>query len=123
MSAPVIALTKEEAEVIARANAALSWVACDDFPWPGYGDGGIKRHADELRDCLADHARLTANAIHPADLFPDLGRGQDNAMEQALDRVTADIRCWTRDLVRFGDKAEEARAREEAALAARGEAA
>ena len=118
-----IALTVEEAEAIARANTALSWVACDDFPWPGYGDGEIKRHADELRDCLADHAALINEDRHPADLFPDLGRGQDNAMEQALDRVTDDITNWTRDLVALGDKAEEARAREEAALAARGEAA
>lgn len=123
MSAPAIALTAEEAEAIGRANAALSWIAADDFPWPDFGDGEIKRHADELRECLADHARLTRNDIHPADLFPDLGRGQDNAMELALDWVASDIRNWTRELVALGNKAEEAKAREEAAIAAKGEAA
>ena len=108
-----IALTAAEAEAIARGNATLSWVGSDDFPWPGFGDGEIKRHRDGLQDCLGDHAGLMRKDIHPADLFPDLGRGQDNALEQALERVTQDIRDWTRELVVLGNRAEEARARQE----------
>jgi hypothetical protein len=107
-----IALTAAEAEVIARANAALSWIGSDDFPWPA-DSGLIKMYAGCLRDSLADYAGLTAGNCHPASLFPDLGHGQDNAMEQALDRVTQDITDWTRELVVLGNRAEEARARQE----------
>jgi hypothetical protein len=115
MSAPAITLTAEEAEAIARARAALAWIGSDDFPWPSFGSGAIKMHADGLRESLNDHAALTATPAraHPADLFPDLGRGQDNALELALNLITLDIREWTRELVRLGNKAEEARAREE----------
>ena len=119
MSTPVITLTTEEAEVIARAHAALSWIGGDDFPWPSFGSGAIKMHADGLRESLADYADLAAipSRRQPGDLFPELGRGQDNALELALNLVTQDIREWTRELVRLGDKAEEAWAAEEAARA------
>ena len=109
MSAPAIALTTEEAEAIARARAALSWLDAPDFPWPA-DSGLLKAVRDSLRDCLRDYADLTASPAraHPAGLFPELGRGQDNALEQALDLVTQDIREWTRELVRLGNTAEEA---------------
>ena len=103
-----IALTAAEAEAIARARAALDWVNADSFPWPPLGGGEIRRHRDGLADCLDDYAGLTAGRIHPADLFEDLGRGQDNAMELALDLVTQDIRDWTAELVRLANAAEDA---------------
>lgn len=114
MTAPVITLTAAEAEAIDRANAALAWVGSDDFPWPG-NSGEIKMYRDNLRDCLSDHADLTASPPeHPATLFPDLGHGQDNAMEIALDRVTGDIRELAGVLEILANAAEEAaRAREE----------
>jgi len=112
--AATIALTAAEAEAIARAHGTLDWIGADTFPWPAQGSGEIKEHADELREALDDYAGLTASAIHPATLFPDLGHHQDNAMETALDRVTQDIREWTRALEGLARAAEEAaRAREE----------
>lgn len=120
MIAAAIALTAEEAEAIARARAALAWIGSDDFPWP-YDSGLIKRHRDGLNECLGDYADLTAlpPRTQPGDLFPDLARGQDNALELALDLVTQDIRDWTRELTRLGNAAEDAaRAREEGGMAA-----
>jgi hypothetical protein len=114
MNTPVIALTTGEAEAIARANAALSWIRADSFPWPVRGSGEIKARADDLRDSLDDYAGLTAGRIHPATLFFDLSRHQDNAMEIALDKVTQDIRERTRALTVLAQEAEDtARAREE----------
>ena len=114
MSAVTIALTAAEAGAIARANAALSWIGADTFPWPAQGSGDIRLHADVLRDSLRDSADLTASRIHPAALFPDLDRHQDDAMGVALDRVTEDITDWTAALTILASAAEEAaRAREE----------
>ena len=114
MSAVTIALTAAEAGAIARANAALNWIGADTFPWPARGSGDIRLHADVLRDSLRDYADLTASRIHPATLFPDLDRHQDDAMGVALDRVTQDITDWTGALVGLASAAEEAaRAREE----------
>ena len=119
MSAVTIALTAAEAEAIARANGTLDWIRADTFPWPAKGSGEILAHADSLREALDDYAGLTAGAIHPATLFPDLGYGQDNALETALDWVTADIRDCTRELEVLARAAEEAfRAREEGRAAA-----
>lgn len=120
MSAPAIALTAEEAEAVARARATLSWIRGDDFPWP-FDSGLIKMNLAGLEESLGDYAGLTSTPprIHPADLFEELGRGQDNALEEALDLVTQDIREWTRELVRLGNAAEEAaRALEEGGQAA-----
>ena len=114
MSTPVIALTTDEAEAIARGNAALAWVRADTFPWPRHGRTFITAYAGGLRDTLDDYADLTAGRTHPATLFPDLGHGQDNAMELALDRVTEDIGKWTAAFADLASVAEaEARAREE----------
>jgi hypothetical protein len=115
MTAPTIALTTAEAEAIARANAALSWIRADTFPWPAQGGEEIRLHADGLRGALDDYADLTASRIHPVTLFPDLDGGRDDAMGIALDRVTQDIRAWTGALADLASAAEEAaRAREEA---------
>ena len=114
-----IALTTAEAKAIAGARGALSWIDADSFPWPQ--DGGlIKFHAAGLRDSLGDYADLTAipPRSHPADLFPELGRGQDNALELALDLVTQDIREWTGELMRLAQQAEEAARMQEEGLAA-----
>jgi hypothetical protein len=111
-----IALTAAEAEAIARAHGTLDWIRADTFPWPAQGSGEILACADVLREALDDYARLTSvpPREHPATLFPDLGRGQDNALETALDRVTGDIRGCTRDLEALARAAEEAfRAQEE----------
>jgi hypothetical protein len=115
---PVIALTAAEAEAIARANAALNWIRADGFPWAFARSGEIKECADLLRDCLDDYAGLTTNRAHPADVFPDLDGRADNAMETALDRVTEDIRDWTRELVTLANQAEEAARAHEEAMAA-----
>ena len=93
-----IALTATEAGVIARANAALAWIRADGFPWP-VNTSEIKTYAAGLRDSLDDYAALTTDRTHPATLFLDLDRHQDDAMAQALDRVTEDIRKWTQALV------------------------
>ena len=90
MTAPTIALTQAEAEAVARANAALSWIGADTFPWPARGSGDIRLHADVLRDSLRDYADLTASRIHPATLFPDLDRHQDDAQRFA-EFVTREI--------------------------------
>ena len=103
-----IALTAAEAEAIARANAALSWVQADTFPWAFARSGEIKACADGLRDSIGDYAALTTGGTHPGTLFPDLEAGQDNAMETALDRVTEDIRKWTQALVDLAQAAEDA---------------
>jgi hypothetical protein len=114
VTAPTIALTQAEAEAIARANAALSWIRADTFPWPPQGSDEIRLHADGLRSSLDDYADLTASRTHPATLFPDLCDQRDDAMGVALDRVTEDIRTWTGALVSLASAAEEAfRAREE----------
>jgi len=119
MSTPVIALTQHEAEVIARANAALSWTRADTFPWAFARTGEIKACRDELRESLGDYAALTTGRVHPATLFPDLEDGRDNAMETALDWVTEDIGKWTGELVALANEAEEAaRKREEGERAA-----
>ena len=102
-----IALTTAEAEAIARANAALNWIRADSFPWPA-NSSEIRTYAAGLRDSLDDYAALTTGRTHPATLFPDLGYGQDNAMETALDRVTQDIRDWTGALTDLAQKAEDA---------------
>jgi hypothetical protein len=109
VSTPTIALTAAEGAAIERARNALGWIHADTFPWPAPDRAAeIKHHADELRGTLDDYAGLTAGSIHPATLFPDLGRGQDNALETALDRVTADIRDWTRELEALARAAEKA---------------
>ena len=102
-----IALTTAEAEAIARANAALSWIRADTFPWAHARTGEIKACRDELRESLEDYAALTASQVHPATLFPDLEDGRDNAMETALDWVTEDIRKSTAELVTLANEAEE----------------
>ena len=102
-----IALTTAEAEAIARANAALSWIGADTFPWAHARAGEIKACRDELRESLEDYAALTASQVHPATLFPDLEDGRDNAMETALDWVTEDIRKSTAELVTLANEAEE----------------
>ena len=113
-----IALTAAEGEAIERASDALKWISADTFPWPQDG-GEIHLHAEGLRDSLRDYADLAAGRTHPAGLFPELGRGQDNAMELALDLVTRDIREWTGELERLARAAETAfRAREEGRAAA-----
>jgi len=108
MTAPSIALTAAEAETIARAHGALNWVGADTFPWPGEGGTAIEDCAGSVREALEDYAGLTTGAIHPATLFPDLGYGQDNAMETALDLVTQDIRDCTRELEALARAAEDA---------------
>ena len=115
MSTPVIALTTAEAEAIARANAALARVRADTFPWAFARSGEIKAHADELREALGDYADLTTGSTHPATLFFDLAAGHpDDAMAQALDKVTEDIGNCTRELAALANEAEDAaRAREE----------
>ena len=114
MTAPTIALTVLEAKAIAGANAALSWVDAETFPWAFAKAGLIKAAADDLRDSLDDYAGLTTCQAHPATLFPDLEDGRDNAMETALDWVSEDIRDRTTALVELAQAAEDtARAREE----------
>ena len=114
MTAPTIALTVLEAKAIAGANAALSWVDAETFPWAFAQSGLIKARADDLRDSLDDYAGLTADRAHPAALFPDLEDGRDNAMETALEWVTEDIRDRTAALIELAQEAEDAaRAREE----------
>jgi len=103
-----ITLTAAEAEAIARANAALSWISADTFPWAFAGRGLIKACEDSLRECLDDYAGLEAGRTHPAAVFPELEDGRDNAMETALDLITEDIRDWTRELVRLAQAAEDA---------------
>ena len=103
-----IALTTAEAEAIARANAALSWVQADTFPWAFARSGEIKAYTDELRGALDDYAALATDRTHPATLFPDLEDGRDNAMETALNWVTEDIRKWTGELADLAQKAEDA---------------
>ena len=46
--------------------------------------------------------------LREGDPIPDLDRHQDNAMETALDKVTEDIRKWTRALVDLAQAAEDA---------------
>ena len=112
--AVTIALTTDEAEAIARANAALSHIRADSFPWEAARSGEIKACADSLRESLDDYGYLAAGDIHPASLFFDLAGGHpDDALAQALDKVTQDIRKWTRDLVALANEAEEAHKREE----------
>jgi hypothetical protein len=115
-----IALTATEAEAIARANAALAQVGADTFPWPALPERRteIKTYIAGLRDSLADYAALTTGDTHPASLFPELGRGQDDAMGIALDLVAQDIRTWTRELVNLAKKAEDAASDREEVLAA-----
>ena len=109
-----IALTAAEGAAIERARGALSWIAADTFPWPEEGGAEITDAAEHLVDCLDDYAGLEHNRIHPETLFPDLGHHQDNALEIALDRVTADIRDWTGELMTLASAAEKAaRARDE----------
>jgi hypothetical protein len=115
---PVIALTTEEAEAIARASAALSWVRADTFPWAFAQGGEIGMYAAGLRESLEDYAALTTRRTHPATVFPDLEDGRDNAMETALDRVTQDIRDWTEALADLAQKAEDAARRQEEGMAA-----
>ena len=103
-----IALTKVEAEAIARANATLAWVRADTFPWAFARSGEIKACAESLRDSISDYAALTTGGTHPGTLFPDLEAGQDNAMETALDRVTEDIRAWTEAVEILANEAEDA---------------
>jgi len=103
-----ITLTATEADATARANAALSWICAATFPWAHARASEIKATADSLTECLEDHAGLKTGATHPAVLFPELGHGQDNAMEIALDLVTQDIRDWTAELVRLAQAAEAA---------------
>ena len=113
---PVIALTDLEAKAIAGANAALSWIKADGFPWPASAAkrAEIMYHAGGLSESLDDYAALTAGETHPASLFPDLCHHQDNAMETALDRVREDITRWTAALIELAQAAEDtARAREE----------
>lgn len=118
MSTPVIALTKAEAEAIARANAALAHIRSDTFPWASARSGEIKAYADEVRESLDDYAALTTRGTHPGTLFPDLEDGRDNAMETALDRVTEDIRAWTGVLEVLANEAEEAARMQEEEVAA-----
>ena len=113
-----IALTTAEAEAIARANAALSWIRADTFPWAHARTGEIKACRDELRESLEDYAALTASQVHPATLFPDLEDGRDNAMETALDRVTEDIRAWTGAVEVLANEAEDTARMHEEGLAA-----
>ena len=108
MTAPTIALTVLEAKAIAGANAALSWVDAETFPWAFAQSGLIKARADDLRDSLDDYAGLTADRAHPAALFPDLEDGRDNAMETALEWVTEDIRAWTGAVEVLANEAEDA---------------
>ena len=118
MSTPVIALTTDEAEAIARGNAALAWVRADTFPWAFARSGEIKAYADEVRESLGDYAALTTRGTHPGTLFPDLEAGQDNAMEIALDRVTEDIRAWTGAVEILANEAEDAARMHEEEVAA-----
>ena len=120
MSAPAltevtIALTAAEGEAIERASDALKWIGADTFPWAFARSDEIKACADGLRDSLDDYAALTTGRTHPASLFCDLAAGHpDGAIGDALDRVTADIRDWTRELEALARAAETAfRAREE----------
>jgi hypothetical protein len=109
-----IALTAAEAEAIARANAALSWIRAVTFPWAFADSRAVKACASSLRECLEDYAGLENGTVHPAAVFLELGRGQDNALGIALDLVTQDIRDWTAELVRLANAAEDAaRMREE----------
>ena len=103
-----IALTAEEAEVIARANAALSWIRAGTFPWAFADRDLIKACADSLRECLEDYAGLETGRTHPATVFPELEDGRDNAMETALDLTAEDIQDWTRELVRLAQATEDA---------------
>ena len=112
-----IALTADEVEAIARANAALMWIRADGFPWP-VNSSEIKTYAAGLRDSLDDYAALAADRTHPASVFPDLDRHQDDAMAQALGRVTEDIRKWTRALVDLAQAAEDAASDQEEEMAA-----
>jgi len=103
-----IALTAAEAEAIARANAALSWINAGTFPWAFAKSAEIHMYAAGLRGSMDDYSDLTAGRTHPATVFPDLDSGQDNAMEIALDKVTQDIRDWTGALVSLAREAEDA---------------
>ena len=117
---PTIALTTAEAKAIAGANGALGWIDAGTFPWAFASSGDIKAARDNLLECLGDYADLTAvpPRTHPADLVPELGRGQDHAMELALDLVTQDIREWTGELMRLAGEAEEAARMQEEGVAA-----
>jgi len=109
MNAPAIALTAAEAEAIARANGTLDWVNAGTFPWAFAAAGEIKACAASLGEALDDYDGLTTGAIHPASLFFDLEAGHpDGAMGDALDRVTQDIRDWTKALAGLAQAAEDA---------------
>ena len=105
-----IALTAAEGEAIERARNALSWIGAGTFPWAFARSDEIQACAEALRGSLDDYAGLTSvpPREHPATLFPDLGRGQDDALATALDRVTQDIRDWTRELEAVAGAAEAA---------------
>ena len=110
-----IALTKDEAEAIARANATLAWIDAGTFPWAFARGGEIKACAAELREALDDYTALTTGRTHPATLFFDLAAGHpDGALGEAMGRVTQDITDWTTTLNNLADEAE-------AAARARGE--
>jgi len=93
MSTATIALTAEEAEVIARAKAVLARAESPDFPYPWLAkrSDNVQVCLAGLRDSIAEHDGLISGSRHPESVFHELGRHQDNAAELALEWVTEDI--------------------------------
>ena len=85
-----------ENAVIASAKAALAAVRSDAFPVPSAGASLIKHYEDWLADDLEARDDLLAGRRHPASEFPELARWWPNdALGQAVDRVTQDIEAGT----------------------------
>ena len=92
MTAATQAPPVAETATVDRAKAVLAAVGSDAFPWPAEGRTLISGYADWLRDDLEARDDLLAGRRHPASEFPKLALGwPDDALGQAVDRVTQDI--------------------------------
>ena len=98
--AETVTRTPAEAEVIARAEAALAAVDSGTFPWPSEGGRWITDYAQWLADDLEAREDLLAGRIHPASEFPELARWwPDDALGQAVEKIVQDIAAGTEALV------------------------
>lgn len=93
------ALTAGEAEVIARGRQILSRALSGDFPWPPYRCGSIAACRHGLEQDLADYDGLLDGSRHPASVYDDLGRHQDDALAVAVERIVQDVADWAGALV------------------------
>lgn len=106
-----VTLTPDETTLIEHANAILTRVEADDFPWPQrLGrviclSEDLKGTVAGLRASLGDFNGLRTRDAHPSTVFPDLDGGRDDALEVALRLVAEDIRDWTAALASLADEA------------------